>query len=138
VHEGIREDYDREEPADGKPLGYLETMEAEKGWMPILHMAVRPENLFMSQPRGIETYGPCRLGDFTFCRVVPGRLDRDKTYMAPPVVATKDEMVGLRELRDLREEWNEVKEKDGVRAAQAAVMMVSFWPGRLEGDLGEC
>ncbi|KAK4454156.1 hypothetical protein QBC34DRAFT_394414 [Podospora aff. communis PSN243] len=138
LHEGIRENYDREEPPEGVVLGEVENMLPDRGWMPILHMAVRPENLFLSQPRGIETYGPCRLGDFSFCRVVPGRWDEGDEYAPPPVVATKDDYVKVGELRELRQTWNEVKKKKGVRAAQEAVFMNRrpFTPGSDVFDLG--
>lgn len=33
-------------------------------WMPILHRAVTVENVWFQQPRGSETYGLCKLGNF--------------------------------------------------------------------------
>ena len=34
-------------------------------WFPILHGAVKPENIFFQLPRGQEKYGPCKLGNFS-------------------------------------------------------------------------
>lgn len=33
-------------------------------WHPILHRAIEPRNIFFQHPRGIETYGLCKLGNF--------------------------------------------------------------------------
>ncbi|KAL7900150.1 kinase-like domain-containing protein [Trichoderma sp. SZMC 28014] len=58
---------------DGKRL-FLDTEASEGGakiwasvdqdWLPILHRAIEPRNIFFQQPRGIETYGMCKLGNF--------------------------------------------------------------------------
>ncbi|PON22275.1 hypothetical protein TGAM01_v208758 [Trichoderma gamsii] len=36
----------------------------DQDWLPILHRAMEPRNIFFQQPRGIETYGMCKLGNF--------------------------------------------------------------------------
>ncbi|KAM0463006.1 hypothetical protein ACHAPV_003131 [Trichoderma viride] len=36
----------------------------DQDWLPILHRAIEPRNIFFQQPRGIETYGMCKLGNF--------------------------------------------------------------------------
>ncbi|KAF3761252.1 hypothetical protein M406DRAFT_75931 [Cryphonectria parasitica EP155] len=37
----------------------------QEDWMPILHRNVMPSNVFFQQPRGIETYGLCKLGNYS-------------------------------------------------------------------------
>ncbi|KAF4447377.1 hypothetical protein F53441_9097 [Fusarium austroafricanum] len=34
-------------------------------WFPILHRCIEPRNVWFQHPRGIETYGQCKLGDFS-------------------------------------------------------------------------
>lgn len=36
----------------------------DQDWYPILHRAIEPRNIFFQHPRGIETYGLCKLGNF--------------------------------------------------------------------------
>ncbi|KAL9477273.1 hypothetical protein ACSS6W_007114 [Trichoderma asperelloides] len=36
----------------------------DQDWHPILHRAIEPRNIFFQHPRGIETYGLCKLGNF--------------------------------------------------------------------------
>jgi serine/threonine protein kinase len=58
---------------DGKRL-FLDTkaspgeerkwMSVDQDWNPILHRAIEPRNIFFQHPRGIETYGLCKLGNF--------------------------------------------------------------------------
>ncbi|KAK0617076.1 hypothetical protein B0T14DRAFT_568623 [Immersiella caudata] len=126
LHEGIRENYDIEEPNHGVVFAQYKR---ERNWMPVLHGAVFAENLFLSQPRGIETYGPCRLGEFTWCSVVPsGRL----------VVGTRNEDIDRRKLSEARKTWNEERKKGGIRAAQEAVSVElrPLTPGSEIFDLG--
>lgn len=122
LHEGVREIYGVQ--ADTRPhrVGRCRRVRgkttAEEGWMPILHCAVRGENLFLVQPRGIETYGAVKLGNFGSCCVVRGEGVR---------VAVKS--AGERRLGKIREErgvWREESGKRGVRAAQDGVNMVGF------------
>ncbi|KPM36644.1 hypothetical protein AK830_g9938 [Neonectria ditissima] len=41
-----------------------EFVSVDEDWLPILHRAIEPSNIFFQHPRGIETYGQCKLGDF--------------------------------------------------------------------------
>ncbi|KAK6449702.1 hypothetical protein FP744_10005952 [Trichoderma asperellum] len=36
----------------------------DQDWHPILHRAIEPRSIFFQHPRGIETYGLCKLGNF--------------------------------------------------------------------------
>ncbi|KAL7935397.1 hypothetical protein V8C35DRAFT_299364 [Trichoderma chlorosporum] len=36
----------------------------DQDWSPILHRAIIPKNIFFQHPRGSETYGLCKLGNF--------------------------------------------------------------------------
>ncbi|RGP77621.1 hypothetical protein FLONG3_4194 [Fusarium longipes] len=46
-------------------------------WFSILHRAIEPKNIWFQHPRGTETYGQCKLGDFSTaavtCHAVDGR-----------------------------------------------------------------
>ncbi|KAJ6437747.1 protein kinase domain-containing protein [Purpureocillium lavendulum] len=48
---------------DGKRLTDGE-WKGDPAWTAILHRAIEPRNVFFQQPRGQETYGPCKLGGF--------------------------------------------------------------------------
>lgn len=125
LHEGVREIYGVEADARPHRVGRCRRVRgkttAEEGWMPILHCAVRGENVFLAQPRGIETYGAVKLGNFGSCCVVRGEGVR---------VAVKS--AGERRLGKIREErgvWREESGKRGVRRAQDEVNMVGFVGG---------
>lgn len=49
----------------GKYEWYTEEYIIDEDWMPILHRDVRAENIFLQQPRGTETFGFCKLGNFS-------------------------------------------------------------------------
>lgn len=122
LHEGVREIYGVEADARPHRVGRCRRVRgktvAEEGWMPILHCAVRGENVFLAQPRGIETYGAVKLGNFGSCCVVRGEGVR---------VAVKS--AGERRLGTIREGrgvWREESAKRGVRRAQDGVNMVCF------------
>ncbi|UKZ79664.1 hypothetical protein TrVFT333_007424 [Trichoderma virens FT-333] len=63
---------------DGKRL-FLDTMaprgrerqwlSVDQDWNPILHRAIEPRNIFFQHPRGSETYGLCKLGNFEHAAV---------------------------------------------------------------------
>ena len=55
----------------------------DRDWYPILHGAVRPENIFFQLPRGLEAYGACKLGNFSKC-FVSGKQSTD-TSLEPDV-----------------------------------------------------
>jgi len=64
LHDGYRVDYFR--PSMGRRPGPELRSEwiADPDWLPVLHRAVRPENIYFQSPRGVETYGLCKLGNF--------------------------------------------------------------------------
>ncbi|KAL8392897.1 hypothetical protein RB595_002911 [Gaeumannomyces hyphopodioides] len=77
LHDGYREDeaaymVDRREAdarfGDDPRLGvqrHTRPFVADPDWMPVLHRAITPNNVFFQQPRGIETYGLCKLGNYS-------------------------------------------------------------------------
>lgn len=48
----------------------------DEDWNPILHRAIEPKNIFFQHPRGSETYGLCKLGNFSHVAVT-GHLIRE-------------------------------------------------------------
>lgn len=60
LHDGKRLATDADDDASGEPR--WTTM--DKDWNPILHRAIEPGNVFFQHPRGAETYGLCKLGNF--------------------------------------------------------------------------
>ncbi|KAK7409008.1 hypothetical protein QQX98_008827 [Neonectria punicea] len=42
-----------------------EFVSVDADWLPILHRAIEPGNIYFQHPRGTETYGQCKLGDFS-------------------------------------------------------------------------
>jgi len=83
LHDGYRRDWvttavHRHRPAGAGAAGggevvlgrrALHEWVADSDWMPVVHRAVRAENVFFQLPRGAETYGACKLGDFSRCFV---------------------------------------------------------------------
>ncbi len=68
---------------------------ADRDWMPILHRNIRPENIFFQQPRGRETYGLCKLGNFSEC-FVSGHVN---WMSGGAVVSAPDKDCGLETMR---------------------------------------
>ncbi|MBE3050233.1 protein kinase family protein, partial [Candidatus Bathyarchaeota archaeon] len=58
LHEGSRL-IEEDDPAEGS----MRTVDDD--WHPVLHGAVKAENIFFQHPRGTEEYGVCRLGNFS-------------------------------------------------------------------------
>lgn len=56
LHDGKRMFYDGETPR---------YVEVDKDWHPILHRAIESGNVYFQHPRGKETYGLCKLGNFS-------------------------------------------------------------------------
>jgi hypothetical protein len=50
-------------------------------WFPILHRCIEPRNVWLQHPRGNETYGQCKLGDYSHaavtCHIVDGQFNPD-------------------------------------------------------------
>lgn len=91
LHEGWREEADGACSAGtggggtAVPQGQRARRVLDRDWMPVLHRRIRPENVFFQQPRGVETYGMCKLGDFSAC-VVSGHVNSGSSF--GPVVTT--------------------------------------------------
>ncbi|KAL5092341.1 hypothetical protein Trisim1_001600 [Trichoderma cf. simile WF8] len=60
LHDGKRLFLDTKVPA-GEERQWLPV---DQDWNPILHRAIEPVNIFFQHPRGSETYGLCKLGNF--------------------------------------------------------------------------
>ncbi|KAL6694823.1 hypothetical protein J3F84DRAFT_375242 [Trichoderma pleuroticola] len=65
LHDGKRLVLDTKAPA-GEERQWLPV---DQDWNPILHRAIEPENIFFQHPRGSETYGLCKLGNFEHAAV---------------------------------------------------------------------
>jgi serine/threonine protein kinase len=64
LHDGYR--YDE---AYVDELGDRREWINDPDWLPILHRGIRPQSIFFQQPRGLESFGLCKLGDFSNCFV---------------------------------------------------------------------
>lgn len=65
LHDGKRLFLDTKAPA-GEERQWLPV---DQDWNPILHRAIEPVNIFFQHPRGSETYGLCKLGNFEHAAV---------------------------------------------------------------------
>jgi serine/threonine protein kinase len=107
LHEGVRDTYGFDTvSSSSRPGGRCNRRrgrtEGEPDWMPVLHRDVRAENVFLQHPRGIETYGPVKLGRFGSCWVSGGVARSRET----PVVAVKHgDGVTLGGLRERAGRW---------------------------------
>ncbi|CAM1506388.1 Fc.00g060290.m01.CDS01 [Cosmosporella sp. VM-42] len=61
LHDGKRPYID----GDKGPESEKKYLSVDKDWLPILHRAIQPANVYFQHPRGIETYGLCKLGNFS-------------------------------------------------------------------------
>lgn len=46
-----------------------EMYKTDEDWMPILHRGIEARNIYFQSPKGIETYGKCKLGNYGNCFV---------------------------------------------------------------------
>ena len=111
LHEGIRDTYetkssfDPSKPEGGPCIKVRGTSKPETDWMPILHRQVHPANIFFQQPRGIETYGTCKLGEFSLCYVSGTVSEEDN----PPLIMPGLTEVGV-PIEKMRSSWLEWQE----------------------------
>ncbi|KAL2162228.1 hypothetical protein VTH06DRAFT_7141 [Thermothelomyces fergusii] len=71
--------------------------------MPVLHRDLRADNVFLQRPRGIETYGAVKLGNFGKC-FVSGSVSASRET---PVVAMEEgHHAGLGALRGRKARWD--------------------------------
>ncbi|KAI5467771.1 kinase-like domain-containing protein [Mariannaea sp. PMI_226] len=66
LHDGIRLKQ-RPEKGTDPACNWLKSPDTD--WLPILHRNIDPANIFFQQPRGGETYGKCKLGNFSHATV---------------------------------------------------------------------
>lgn len=66
LHEGHRDDTEIAGP-DGRRRH--KDWFSDPDWLPILHRNIRPEHIFFKHPKGTETYGLCKLGNYSGCYV---------------------------------------------------------------------
>lgn len=66
LHEGHRDDSSIEGP-DGRRTQH--DWFSDPDWLPILHRNVQPEHIFFKHPKGTESYGLCKLGNYSACAV---------------------------------------------------------------------
>ncbi|KAJ4423124.1 hypothetical protein N0V82_002253 [Gnomoniopsis sp. IMI 355080] len=67
LHEGVREEDTIRWADDGAATRGTKIQtptERLEDWWPILHQDIRTDQVFFQHPRGIETYGSCKLGGF--------------------------------------------------------------------------
>ncbi|KAL6923412.1 hypothetical protein FSST1_000686 [Fusarium sambucinum] len=76
LHDGKRLVYEHLS-GDPESIIKLEWEAVNTDWFSILHRAIEPKNIWFQHPRGAETYGQCKLGDFSTaavtCHAVDGR-----------------------------------------------------------------
>ncbi|KAL2275145.1 hypothetical protein FJTKL_02482 [Diaporthe vaccinii] len=66
LHEGHRDDTRIEAPSGRRRQ---HDWFSDPDWLPILHRDIRPDNIFFQHPKGTETYGLCKLGNYGQCAV---------------------------------------------------------------------
>lgn len=102
LHEGYREEvcivWEGDEPTM-ETRGWRAETEQDgsmgEDWMPILHRDIRADNIFFQHPRGSETYGYCKLGNFSKA-FVSGHVHNTS---GGQVVCSANDKVPLRKLR---------------------------------------
>ncbi|KAK3332154.1 hypothetical protein B0T19DRAFT_397941 [Cercophora scortea] len=93
LHEGIRDVYGVEPETGAARKNFYSCKRVrskalpEKDWMPVLHRNIKAESIYLQHPKGIETYGAVKLGDFGVC-VVTGKVRQNERT---PLVAMKVE-----------------------------------------------
>lgn len=68
LHEGHRDDTRTEAPSGRRRQ---HDWFSDPDWLPILHRDIQPDNIFFKHPKGTETYGLCKLGNYSLCAVSP-------------------------------------------------------------------
>ncbi|KAH7239155.1 hypothetical protein BKA59DRAFT_271799 [Fusarium tricinctum] len=61
-----------------------EWVSADTDWFPILHRRIEPRNIWLQHPRGTETYGLCKLGNFSSAAVTCHAIDTRSKFSKPP------------------------------------------------------
>lgn len=66
LHEGHRDDSSLE-ASSGRRRQH--DWFSDPDWLPILHRNIQPEYIFFKHPKGTESYGLCKLGNYSSCAV---------------------------------------------------------------------
>lgn len=117
LHEGVRDTYTVKGPlileksSSSKNASYRTRCEkvrgttvAETDWWPILHRDITPGNIFFQHPRGIETYGPVKLGNFEKA-FVSGAVNRGEGFPFAVSMDGPENDVGAETLKHKRIEY---------------------------------
>lgn len=76
-------------------------------WMPILHRDIEPENIYFQARKGKESYGLCKLGNFSRC-FVAGTASDPLTEGSAGVLATLNNLAQSDpSLEEIRRFWKE-------------------------------
>jgi serine/threonine protein kinase len=66
------------------PGMFGEWVSVDTDWFPILHRRIEPRNIWFQHPRGTETYGLCKLGNFSSAAVTCHAIDTHSGFFNPP------------------------------------------------------
>lgn len=80
LHDGKRLHFD----AGLLPGASREWRAVDADWLPILHRAIEPANIYFQHPRGTETYGQCKLANFSEATVTGHVVNVKKKLGARP------------------------------------------------------
>lgn len=88
-------------------------------WMPILHRSIRPENIHFQARRGKESYGLCKLGDFSRC-IVAGttRVPDYDNLEVLAVLNNPDENEDEASQEQIRELWHVAHERVSIHSVK--------------------
>jgi len=143
IHEGIRETYtvvDRIDEDGRRLCNKIRTNTLpEAEWMPILHTAVNAKNIFLTQPKGVETYGAAKLGNFAHCSVAAFADTKPHMYEPGeqlwyrhenvPLVAFNIGPLGIKDMVELSKEFLWYRHAVSTQHAERMVKnLVSWFP----------
>lgn len=69
LHDGLRLEFDPSKPEGPWYEHDPKWTAVDDDWLPILHRSIQAKNIYFQHPRGIETYGLCKLADFSTAAV---------------------------------------------------------------------
>jgi serine/threonine protein kinase len=68
---------------------------SDPDWLPILHRNIRPEHIFFKHPKGTESYGLCKLGNYSSC-FVSGHVNSNFTGQVVAASQGDESLTALR------------------------------------------
>ncbi|KAF5024293.1 hypothetical protein F66182_3623 [Fusarium sp. NRRL 66182] len=107
LHDGKRLYYPASVP-DAPNLREWQSVDTD--WYPILHRGIEPKNIWFQHARGTETYGQCKLGNFSNIAVTCHSFDRGSHLASAPkgiALATRE---GIGPLSDVRKAFEQDQE----------------------------